>query len=354
VSDSTASELHNDALVIDSHNDSIVSHIRRGNLSFTGRSKPQLARLDGTVSLLRGPLEAEAYQWHGQVTLAKLREGGIDAAFFAVDVTKAWNNYLAYALDALGFFLADISEHPAEILVARTAEDIRSAKREGKIAAVLVVENSDALEGSLNVLRTFHALGVRSITLTHNPTSWAAAGNGEARSGGGLTHFGIRLVQEMNALGMLVDVSHIAERGFYDTLETTDRPVTASHSCCAALCAHPRNLTDEQLRALAQNGGVVGITFVESFLDTAWNPIRVPRASCLERVLDHVDHAVQVAGIDHVGIGSDFDGGGTALGDATEYPSLTAGLLQRGYTEADVRKILGENHLRVLRAALGG
>jgi membrane dipeptidase len=353
VTDTHARTLHQQALVIDSHNDSIVSHLRRGHLSFTGRSKPHLA-LDGTVMNLRGPLEAEAYQWHGQVTLPKLREGGVDAAYFAVDVTRAWNNYLAYALDAFGFFLADVSDHPDEITVARTADDIVAAKREGRVAAVLVVENSDALEGSLNVLQAFHALGIRSITLTHNPSSWAAAGNGESRCGGGLTCFGVRLVEQMNALGMLVDVSHIAERGFYDTLEVSSRPVTASHSCCAALCEHPRNLSDAQLRALAQNGGVVGITFVESFLDTAWNPIRMPREPCLERVLDHIDHAVEVAGVEHVGIGSDFDGGGTALGDATEYPGLTEGMLARGYAEADVRKILGENHLRVLRAALGG
>jgi membrane dipeptidase len=342
-----------DALVIDSHNDTIVSQIRRGHRSITGRDAPHLADREGTVFLLRGPLEAEAYAWHGQVDLEKLSAGGIDAAFFAVDVTRAWKNHLAYAMDALGFFDADLSECAEEIVVARSATEVEAAKASGRIAAVLVIENSDALEGSLNVLRGFHRLGVRSLVLTHNPSSWAAAGNAEARSGGGLTRFGVKLVQTMNELGMLVDVSHISERGFYDTLEISSRPVIASHSCCAARCDHPRNLTDDQLRALAQNGGVIGITFVPSFVDPEWLPSDWPARPALAHLLDHVSHAVEVAGIDHVGIGSDFDGGGTVLQDASEFPRLVEGLFERGYTEEAVRGIMGENHLRVLREAVG-
>lgn len=341
-----ALQLHRQALVIDSHNDAIVAHIRRGNLSFSGRAKPHLARLEGTVSYLRGPLDAAALAMPLQVTFPKLREGGIDAAFFAVDVTRAWKNYLAYALDAFGFFCADLADQPDEIVVARSAADLIAAKDGGKLAALLVVENSDGLEGSLHILRALYEFGIRSITLTHNPSSWAAAGNGETRCGGGLTSFGVELVREMNRLGMLVDVSHIAERGFYDTLEVSAQPVIASHSCCAALCDHPRNLTDPQLRALAQQGGVVGITFVPCFID--------PHHATCERLLDHVDHAVQVAGIEHVGLGSDFDGGGTLLADATEYPSLTTGLAARGYGPEDLRKILGGNHLRLLRQTLRG
>src|SRR5207245_11043579 len=140
----------------------------------------------------------------------------------------------------------------------------------------------------------------------------------------------------------------------YHTLEVSRRPVIASHSCCAALADHPRNLTDAQLRALAQNGGVIGITFVPSFVDAGWDPSTWPARPPLDRVLDHIDHAVDVAGIDHVGIGSDFDGGGSVLTDASGYPHITAGLVERGYSPAAIRKILGENHLRVLRLALGG
>jgi membrane dipeptidase len=156
----------------------------------------------------------------------------------------------------------------------------------------------------------------------------------------------------MNELGMLGDVSHISERGFYDTLDVSRRPVIASHSCCAALCDHPRNLTDGQLRALAQNGGVVGITFVPGFVDPGWRPADWPARPSLEQLLGHIDYAVEVAGINHVGIGSDFDGGGSILSDATEFPRITAGLVERGYPEAAIRKILGENHLRVFREAV--
>jgi membrane dipeptidase len=344
--------VHRDALVIDSHNDSIVSHIRRGNLSFTGQPKPHLHERDGTVAYLRGPLETEAYAWNGQLDLPKMREGGIDAAFFAVDVTRAWKNHLAYAMDALGFFDADLSEHPDDVVVARKAGDITRAKATGKLAAILVIENSDVLEGSLNILWLLYRFGVRSITLTHNPSSWAAAGNAETRSGGGLTSFGVKLVQEMNRLRMLVDVSHISERGFWDTMEVSSRPVIASHSCCLELCEHPRNLSGAQLRALAENGGVVGITFVESFLDREWAPDRM--YTTFDRLIAHIDHAVEIAGIDHVGIGSDFDGGGTALRDATEFPRITRALLERGYPVEAVRKILGGNHLRLLRETIGG
>lgn len=345
-------QLHRDALVIDSHNDAIVSHIRRGRLSISGRDASHLSHLEGTVSYLRGPLETEAYAWNGQINLPKMRAGGIDAAFFAVDVTRAWKNHLAYALDALGFFDADLSTCSEEITVARSAADVEEAKAEGRLAAILVVENSDALEGSLNVLRMLYHLGVRGIGITHNLSTWAAAGNAEARCGGGLTRFGVELVEMMNRLGMLVDVSHISERGFFDTLEVSRRPVMASHSCCAALCNHPRNLSDDQLRTLAQNGGVVGITFVPGFVDPTWTPAEWPSRPSLDQLLDHIEHAVEVAGIDHVGIGSDFDGGGSVLGDAAEYPRITEGLVRRGYGETEVRKILGLNHLRVLHQAL--
>jgi len=208
------------------------------------------------------------------------------------------------------------------------------------------VENSDVLEGSLNVLRVLHRLGVRSIGLTHNIRSLAADGNAEAEGGSGLTRFGRQLVRSMNDLGVLVDVAHICERGFWDVLETTSRPVLVSHGNCTACCDHPRNLTDEQLRGLAENGGSVGITFVPSFVS--------PVAPTFEHLLEHVDHAVQVAGIDHVGFGSDFDGGGTLVKDATAFPELTEGLVRRGYGEDDVVKILGANHLRVFREAVDG
>lgn len=336
-------ELHQNALVIDSHNDAIVSHIRRGYLSISWARTPEHQRYyEGTVAYLRGPLESEVVV---QINLPKMRQGGVDAAFFAVDVTRAWKNHLAYALDAFGFFEAEVEAHSDQIIIAKSAEDIRQAKADGKLAAILVIENSEGVERSLNILRMLHRIGIRSIGLTHNPNTWAAAGNAEERSGGGLTQFGVQLVKEMNRLGMLVDVSHISERGFWDVLEVTERPVIASHSNSKAVCDHPRNLSDAQIKRMAENRGVIGITFVPSFID--------PNTPTLSRLLEHIDHIVNLVGVDHVGIGSDFDGGGDLLVDATAFPTITEGILERGYSEEAIRQILGENHLRLLAEACG-
>ncbi len=337
-------QLQADALVVDSHNDTIVAHIRRGNLSLSGRSEGG-SRHSGVISFLRGHEDPRPGAADIQIDYPKMREGGIDVGFFAVDVTLARGNHLAYALDAFGYFLDDLEESGAEVVVVRRREDLDRAKAEGKLAAVLAVEHADVTDRSLNVLRSLYELGVRSIGLTHNVSSWAADGCFEPREGVGLTHFGVSLIQEMNRLGMLVDLAHVSEGAFFSALEATTRPVIFSHGNARALCDHPRNLTDEQLRALARNGGVIGLSYVPSFVD-AEDPT-------LERLLDHVDHVVGVAGIDSVGLGGDFDGGGTLLADATEVPLITEGLLRRGYSESDVRKVLGENTLRVLGAALG-
>jgi membrane dipeptidase len=336
--------LHQDALVIDSHNDTIVSHIRRNLMGLYGSPVRDKGRRHGTVAEMRGMFDAAARAAEIQIDFPLMREGGIDAAFFAVDVTLAWKSYLPYALDAIGYLLAELADGAGDVVIARTADDIREAKAAGRLAAILVVENSDVLERSLNVLHILHKVGVRSMGLTHNIRSWVADGNAEARSRGGLTEFGAMVVQEMNRLGMLVDVSHIGEAGFWDVMELATRPVIASHSCCKALCDHPRNLTDEQLRAIAENGGSAGVTFVPQFIH-ADEPT-------FERLMDHIDHAVQVAGPRHVGIGSDFDGGGTLVKDATEFSRITETLADRGYDEEAVRGILGENHLRVLAEAL--
>lgn len=341
-----AAALHRDALVVDAHNDSIVFHIRQGNTSMSDRPDPELARRDGLIRYLRGPLDTSLRLAEPQVSFPKMRAGGLDCGFFAVDVTRAWHNHLAYALDGHGFFAADLAAHPDEAVVARSAADVRAARAAGRLAVVLTVENSDALDGSLNVLRMFHQIGIRAISLSHNPRALAADGVGETRTGGGLTEFGVRLVHEMNALGMLVDISHLSERSFWDVMETTTRPVIASHSSCRALCDHPRNLTDAQLRAVKENRGVVSITFVPDFVD--------PRQPTIERLLDHFEHAIAVAGAEHVGLGSDFDGGGTTLRDATELPLITQVLLTRGHAPDEIRLVIGENLLRVLEPPAAG
>jgi membrane dipeptidase len=338
-----AKSLHSSSLVIDTHSDSLVAHIRRGNQSMFD---PDVhLGPESAVGYLRGPLDSAAQQDEVQLNFPKMRVGGIDCAFCAVDVTRARKNHATYALDAFGFLMHNLEAHPDEVVVARTAQDIRDAKVAGKLSVVMAVENSDGVEGSLYILRMLYEMGVRSLGLTHNTSSWAADGNAEARSGGGLTTFGVALVKELNRLGVVVDVSHISERGFWDVLEIADRPILASHSNCKAVCDHPRNLTDDQIRAVAKTGGSIGVIYYKSFVDT--------EAPTLDRLLDHVDHIVQLVGPDHVGLGSDFDGGGTLVKDAAAVPELTEMLAARGYGKGDLRKILGENHLRVFEEAVG-
>lgn len=342
-------DLHNQSLVIDSHNDAIVAHIRRGNISLANEQTAGSVEHIGTVAYLRGPVPTEEEAIGIQLNIPNMRQGGVDAAFFAVDVTRAWKNHLAYALDAFGWFDAEVAANASDICIARTANDIRHAKANGQLAAVLVIENSEAVERSLNILHSLYLLGVRSIGLTHNPNTWASTGNDEGETGGGLTKFGVQLVKAMNRLGMLVDVSHISERGFWDVLDISAAPVIASHSNCKTLCNHSRNLSNEQLKALAANGGVVGITFVPGFItEGGWH-----KSPPFAQLLNHFEYAIDIAGLDHVGIGSDFDGGGDLLKDATEFPRITEGLSQRNYSDEAIQKVLGGNHLRVFEAACG-
>ena len=337
-----AAALHREALVIDSHNDSIVALIRRGNLGLDGGKRDDYLQRDGAVAYLRQFIQPLGE--HTQLDLPKMRQGGLDAAFFAIDCTRPWGNHLLYLMDALGYFLREVEECRGEITVARSAGDIERAHAEGKLAAILAVENSDALEKSPYVLPLLYELGVRAMTLTHSTRSWAGDGC-EVAGGSGLTGFGRELIAQMHELGVVVDVSHLNDAGFWDVVSLSEAPIMATHSCCRALCDHPRNLRDDQHKALAAKGGVVGITLVPRFVSAV--------APSLSDLLDHIDHAVQTAGIDCVGLGSDFDGGGLLLKDATALPGITAGLVARGYAASDIRKILGGNQLRLLHQVIG-
>ncbi|MGQ0548558.1 MAG: dipeptidase [Armatimonadota bacterium] len=283
----------------------------------------------------------------GHIDLPRLRAGGVDVQVFAVFVAPgdpragAPARRRARARALIETFQAAMRANAARITHVTTVAGIESAQREGKVAAVLSIENGDALGGRLQEVDELYRQGVRMMGLTWNPSN--ALGDGaHGRQHGGLTDLGRAVLRRMNELGMVVDLSHLSEAAFWDAMRSTRGPVIASHSNAAALYKHPRNLTDQQLREVATRGGVVGVNFYVGFLG----------AATLERVLDHIDHMVKVMGIDHVALGSDYDGvPKTAIGleDVSKLPNLTAGLQRRGYTTEQIHKILGGNALRVFR-----
>ena len=328
----------------------------------------------------------------GCVDIPRLREGGVGAIFFALWVPVEISGRAATrrAWDLLDAVVKQIEIHGDDLALSTTSKEVRAARAENKIAVLLGIEGGHAIDNDLAVLREFHARGVRYMTLTHNAaTEWADSSNDAPRHHG-LTDFGKQVIREMNRLGMLVDISHVSDSTFYDVLETSRAPVIASHSCCRALCDAPRNLDDAMIEALASRGGVIHITFHDGFLsqeyasanralaaeiasreqaasqkfgeNEARNLMELQRLSdesigagklpqvSWEKIVDHIDHAVGVAGADHVGVGSDFDGAFMPAGmeDASKFPVITEGLLRRGYGEADIRTILGENTLRVM------
>jgi membrane dipeptidase len=338
-------ELHEDALVIDTHNDTIVAHIRRGNRSLERGDEGHAARHTGTIGFTRGDEAPRPGADFIQIDYPRMREAGIDAGFFAVDVTLAFQNHLAYALDGIGYLLHDLDASGAAADVVLTSGGLLEARSAGRLGILLAIEHADCTERSLNVLRVLHRIGVRAIGLTHNVSSWAADGCLEQRPGVGLTVYGARLVREMNRLGIMVDLAHVSESAFFSALEVSERPVIFSHGNARALCDHPRNLTDEQLAALGKRGGVIGLSYVRDFVDAS--------SPSIDRLLDHADHIANVAGVETIALGGDFDGGGTLLANATEVPLITKGLVERGYGEQAIRGILGLNALRVLEATIG-
>lgn len=285
----------------------------------------------------------------GHLDLPRLRRGGVKVQFFAAFVHPQFRGgYLRRTVSLVDVFYREVVSLPG-VTVVLGNDDIERVLGAGadQVAAVLAVEGGEALEGSLAVLRTLYRLGVRSLGLTWNGRNELADGVGEAGSDGGLTDFGRMVVAEMNRLGMLIDLAHIAERGFRDVLEVSEKPVIVSHANVRSRCDHPRNLTDAQIKALAARGGVLGITFVPDFVDRS--------KPSLDRVLDHVEHVIQIGGPDCVGFGSDFDGFQgylPGLEHAGRMGSLGTGLRKRGYSEADIAKILGGNLLRVLKEVL--
>lgn len=360
--------LHRDAIVIDSHSDT------------TPWFEDPSWRFDERHS-------------EGHQDLPRMREGGLDAQFWSVHTgpTQGRGAAIREALLRIDAVHELVRRHPGELALATTASDVRRAAGEGRIACLMGIEGGHIIEESLPALRSFWRLGVRYLTLTHSfHTSWAdSSGTNEALSPlhGGLTAFGEQVVREMNRLGMLVDVSHVSDDTFWHVLRVTQAPLIASHSSARAVADHPRNLSDEMLRALAANGGVVMLNFYSGYVDASLvDPLRalfqglapqlaqlreqypedsvarmrelrglflgveVPRTD-LSVLLDHFDHALRVAGPDHVGLGADWDGVPSmprGLEDVSRLPALTRGLLQRGHPPEVVRKVLGENLLRLM------
>jgi membrane dipeptidase len=378
-----AARIYRDAIVVDTHNDVPSKMIDDGY----------------TADVRHGPGFAKD---QGETDLPRLLESGITGVFFSayVDPEKftfrtpdaSWKQTQVY-LDTIHAF---VNRHPDRLLFASTASDVRKAKAEGKVAILIGVEGGHAIENSLDNLRELHRRGVRYMTLTwNNGTAWAGAAAGlNGTRTGGLTEHGRAIVREMNRLGMLVDISHVSDSTFFDAVATTAYPVIASHSSARALNPHRRNMSDDQLRAVARNGGVVNVNFYSAFIDPRFlaksdsiarvveaearlalqqpgaDSIAIRAASArrldaavrslprppLSVLLDHFDHIARVAGVDHVGLGSDFDGVGgllpAGMDDVTRLPLIAQGLLDRGYSARDIQKILGGNMLRVMERAL--
>jgi membrane dipeptidase len=350
------------------------------------------SHIDTLQRVLNGGEDISRATGRGHVDLPRLKEAGMVAPFFALWVPTFYKGSEAVrrTLQLRDAMQSVLDAHPEQIELATSAAEVERIAGTGKIAAVLTLEGGHQIADDLAVLRTYHRLGIRSMTLTHfRNNNWADASTDRPRHNG-LTDFGRQVVREMNRIGMIVDISHVSDKAFYDTLEVTTKPVIASHSSCRALSDVPRNMTDDMIRALAKNGGVIGINFGAGFLSAKdaealrqrigqavatepdltgraldefaaaeyareYGQMR-PAAATLQDAVAHIDHAVKIAGVDHVGIGSDWDGINSVpagLEDVSRMPALTAALLARGYREDDLRKILGGNFVRVLREVTG-
>ena len=337
-----------------------------------------------------GPGDLDAYDLTattpGHTDLPRLRAGGIGGQFWSVFVpAELGGGYARAQLEQLDLARRMIARYPDDLTLCRTADEVEGAMAAGRIGSLLGMEGGHVLEGSLGALRAFRELGAAYLTLTHNSNNeWADSSTDEPVHGG-LTDFGREVVREMNRLGMLVDLSHVSPTTMADALDTSDAPVIFSHSSARALCDVPRNVPDDILGRLADNGGICMVTFVAGFIsraaadavipahaefkrrsagmddptqlralrDTILAGVDVPRPALAE-VADHIDHVARVAGIDNVGIGGDFDGSVVwplGLDDVSCYPVLFAELMSRGWTDADLARLANGNILRVMRQA---
>lgn len=308
------------------------------------------AHCDTILSIIDGKRKLGEKSEEGHIDIPRLKSGGIGVQVFAVFVRPDWYHDAVHkTLKGISIFKKEIKENDKDILLIKPGEDfysgIQKARRDGKISALLSIEGGEALQSDLDLLRIYRELGVSSIVLTWNHRNAIADGAQDLRSGGGLSDFGVEVIKEMERLGIVVDLAHISPRGFWDVMEVATKPVIISHSLPRKFMDIPRNLDDEQIKAVAQKGGVIGTTFYF----TSYGG----RQGSVENILDAIDYFVNIAGVDHVGIGSDFDGyDGTVLGleSCEKMINLTRGLVYRGYSDEDIEKILGGNFLRIYGA----
>jgi membrane dipeptidase len=351
---------------------------------------------DTTQLLLEPKFDLGVRHADGSIDIPRIREGGLSAIFFSIWLPSKVTGPIAVqkALDQIDAVREQVRQHPKDLVLGTTAAEIRQARKDGKIAALIGVEGGHMIARDLGVLRMYAVLGMRYMTLTHSGNDEWADSSTDKPVHNGLTDFGKDVVREMNRLGVMVDISHVSDKTFYDALEVSKAPLLASHSSCRAICDAARNMTDQMMKDLAAKGGVVQINYHVGFLSQEFrnaekaNPQinesiakevtqrcgsdgnegcmlmegdRITREYVAKgmlprveytKIIEHIDHAVKVAGIDHVGLGSDFDGANMPYGmeDASMLPKITEALLQKGYSEGDVKKILGENTLRLMGA----
>lgn len=362
-----ARKLHFSSLVIDTHDDT-------------------------TQRFLDGDFDIAKRNARGSIDIPRMKEGGLGGIFFSIWIPSKITGPEAVkrAIVQIDAVRQNVRDHATDLALAKTAEEIRQAHEQGKIAALIGIEGGHMIASNLAVLRTFAALGARYLTLTHSGNCEWADSSTDRPVHHGLTEFGKNVIREMNRLGMIVDVSHVSDKTFADVLAVSKAPVFASHSSCRAICDAPRNMSDDMMRALAAKGGVIQINYHVGFLSQEFRNAEkahpewdkaiaaevqkrcgdkegceliegdritreyvergdLPRVDWT-KIVEHIDHAVKVAGVDHVGLGSDFDGANMPFGmeDVSKLPQITQALLEKGYSEGDVKKILGENTMRLM------
>lgn len=364
-------KLHFKSILADTHNDILTTALDKG-VSFDQN--------------LKGKTHSD---------LQRMKEGGVDVQVFSVWCDGLKKNPYAYANLQIDTLYAWVSRNPSEMIIVKTPDDLKLAVKQKKLAAMMGMEGGHMMENDLNKLDSLFNRGVRYMTLTwNNSNPWATSAMEETRDTllhqpKGLSTFGKQVVQHMNKLGMMVDLSHVGERTFWDAIATSTKPVIVSHSCCYSFCHAYRNLKDDQIKAVGKNGGVIHLNFYSGFLDSNYHKLdsifdlrhKAEKDSLLKQnpepyfankilyekydsevqqmraplslLLDHLDHIVKLIGADHVGLGSDFDGINSTpqqLDDVTSYPLITKELLARGYSKKDIKKILGGNFIRLFKA----